>query len=195
MSENRENVRVQDDLYWFVNGETLDRLVIPEDRPTAGGFAELDVEVEKLMMADFETFAKGEKSAEIPEVAAAVELYKKVLDTERRSADGIAPLMPLLNRIRAITTVDELNAAAPDLALAGVPLPVDVGVETDMGDATIHSFVIKGPDTILPDTTYYEEGNEAAQQLLAVYSKLMDDKYLFHLHYAYIQVFLTLNTL
>ena len=34
-----ENIRIQDDLYMHVNGETLDNLVIPDDRPSTGGFA------------------------------------------------------------------------------------------------------------------------------------------------------------
>ena len=39
----------------------------------------------------------------------AIKLYNKVLDTKRRNEDGIKPLMPLLNKIRSITTLDELN--------------------------------------------------------------------------------------
>ena len=46
-------IRIQDDLYEAVNGEWLKTAVIPEDRPAAGGFVELDQNVEKLMMADF----------------------------------------------------------------------------------------------------------------------------------------------
>ena len=40
MSNNE--VRIQDDLYQAVNGEWLETAVIPDDRPTTGGFAELD---------------------------------------------------------------------------------------------------------------------------------------------------------
>ena len=36
-----EHIRIQDDLYTYVNKETLDSLVIPDDKPTAGGFAKL----------------------------------------------------------------------------------------------------------------------------------------------------------
>ena len=54
-----EKVRIQDDLYMFVNGETLENLVIPDDKPTAGGFAELSDGVEKTMMGEFETMAQS----------------------------------------------------------------------------------------------------------------------------------------
>ena len=48
-----KNIRIQDDLYNYVNGETLEKLVIPDDKPYAGGFAELADGVEKTMMAEF----------------------------------------------------------------------------------------------------------------------------------------------
>ena len=40
MSETK--VRIQDDLYRAVNGAWLETAVIPADRPTAGGFSDLD---------------------------------------------------------------------------------------------------------------------------------------------------------
>ena len=54
-----ETIRIQDDLYTYVNQETLDRLVIPEDKPYAGGFAELAEGVEKIMMGEFEAMAES----------------------------------------------------------------------------------------------------------------------------------------
>ena len=36
-----ENIRIQDDLYTYVNQKKLEELVIPEDKPYAGGFVEL----------------------------------------------------------------------------------------------------------------------------------------------------------
>ena len=44
--------RIQDDLYHHVNGEWLEKAVIPNDRPTTGGFSDLDQEVEKLLMKE-----------------------------------------------------------------------------------------------------------------------------------------------
>ena len=165
-------IRIQDDLYEAVNGEWLKTAVIPEDRPAAGGFAELDQNVEKQMMADFRALAEGSKTTDIPEMKYAVALYKKVLDSERRNREGIAPVLPLLDKIRAIKTVEDLNAAAPELLPMEFDLPLRMGVEADMGDATRNAFVVLGPDIILPDTTYYAEDNESGKQLLALYADM-----------------------
>ncbi len=170
MSET--TVRIQDDLYQAVNGEWLKTAVIPEDKPFTGGFADLDRDVEKTMMADFRSFAEGEKTIDIPEMRYAVALYKKVLDTKRRNAEGVSPVLPLLEMIRSIKTVNELNAAAVDLYLRGVSLPVQMDVDTDMQDTSRNSFGIQGPDIILPDTAYYAEDNPAGKQLLAVYADM-----------------------
>ena len=168
MSDNE--VRIQDDLYMAVNGEWLKTAVIPDDRPTTGGFAELDENVEKLMMSEFEAFAKGEKTTDIPEMKYAIELYRKALDADSRNQLGIKPLLPLLEKIQSITTVDQLNEAALDLLMSGIRLPVQMMTETDMQDATRYSFYVQGPDIILPDTSYYE--NEVGPQLLQIYSAM-----------------------
>ena len=49
-----EKVRIQDDLYTYVNQEKLDELVIPDDKPCAGGFQTLAEDVEKIMINEFE---------------------------------------------------------------------------------------------------------------------------------------------
>jgi putative endopeptidase len=170
MSET--TVRIQDDLYEAVNGEWLKTAVIPDDRPTTGGFSSLAQDVEKTMMADFRAFAEGAKSSDIPEMKYAVALYKKVLDVERRNREGVAPALPLLERIRAIKTVEELNAQAAELLLLGVDLPLRLGVEADMENAEKNSFIVVGPEIILPDTTYYAEDNPAGKQLLALYADM-----------------------
>ena len=168
MSETK--VRIQDDLYRAVNGAWLETAVIPADRPTAGGFSDLDEAVEKTMMADFAAFAAGEKTSDIPEMKYAVALYKKVLDVDRRNREGIAPVLPLLEKLRKIETVEQLNAQAAELLLQDVELPIQMDVTEDMADATRHAFIVLGPGLILPDTAYYAQDNPAGKQLLAVWT-------------------------
>ena len=165
-------VRIQDDLYQAVNGEWMETAVIPDDKPATGGFMDLDEGVEKIMMEDFRAFADGKKSTDIPEMRYAVSLYKKALDTARRNAEGIEPLLPTLEKLRGIKSVGELNTSAKELLYAGIDLPIQMDVTADMGDATKHAFIVLGPDTILPDVTYYAEDNAAGKQLLAVYSDM-----------------------
>lgn len=164
-----KKVRAQDDLYNAINGEWLKNAVIPEDKPVTGGFYTLDEEVEKTMMADFKAFAEGSKTSDIPEMAYAISLYKKVLDTEKRNEEGIEPVLPLLNKIKALETVEDLNNVATEFLLKGIELPIDMSVNVDMLDTSKYCFAVQGPEIILPDTTYYADDNDSGKQLLSVY--------------------------
>ena len=168
----KKKLRIQDDLYNYVNGETLKKLKIPADRPNAGGFAELNEQVETTLRGDFKRFAAGEASTDIPEMAEAIKLYKMVLDVDKRNADGIKPILPYLEKILALKNFDDLNKAAEELSDCGVDLPFSFGVAPDMKDATVHSLALTGPNIILPDTAYYAEGNPAGPALLGVYANM-----------------------
>ena len=168
-----EKIRIQDDLYQAVNGEWLKTAIIPDDRPTAGGFAELNEEVEKLLRKDFAAFASGEKEAPLPELLEATKLYKKVLDIERRNKEGIEPLLPLLEKIQNVKDIADLNRKAKELAFENIDLPLNFGVEPDMKNTEVNSLILVGPSIILPDTTYYDEGNQTGQALLGVWSQMV----------------------
>ena len=163
-------IRIQDDLYEYVNGDWLQEAVIPDDRPTIGGFATLAVDVENKMMGDIKDMATGKLSTNIEAIDDALRLYNKVLDTNKRNQDGIKPLLPLLHKIKDIKNINDLNANIKELTSLGVSMPIDFGVCEDMNDANKYSFVVKGPNTILPDTTYYT--NDQGQALLNVYSDM-----------------------
>ena len=167
-----QKIRVQDDLYEAVNGEWLEKAEIPADRPTAGGFSELDQNVEKILMNDFKELSEGTKTTNIKEMQDAVLIYKKVLDVKRRNAEGIKPALPILDFISDIKDVNDLNTKLADLTLNSVPLPFECGVEPDMNDARKHSYVVLGPSIILPDTTYYAKDNKAGAQLLDIWKNM-----------------------
>ena len=164
-----EKIRLQDDLYEAINGEWLKTAVIPDDRPTTGGFAILDQNVEKTLMNDFKELALGNKTTDIKEMKDAVLVYKKVLDLKKRNSDGINPLNPYLDYINDVKDINDLNDKLAEFKLNSFPLPFECAVETDMNDATKHSFVVLGPSIILPDTSYYQEGNQAGVQLLEIW--------------------------
>ena len=164
-------VRIQDNLYEAVNGEWLKNAVIPDDRPTTGGFSVLDQEVEKLLMNEFTLFSKGELTTDIKEMKYAISLYNKVLDQERRDREGIKPVLPLLEKIQGLKSIEDLNKVANDFILNSIDLPFNMGVDVDMKDATSYSFVVLGPSIILPDTQYYKD-EATYNQLIGIYSQM-----------------------
>lgn len=149
-----EQVRIQDDLYNYVNGEWIEHAVIPDDRPSTGGFVDLRDGVEKLLTADLNAFCeKGEYPDAYMERAC--KLFALAKDTKRRQSEGFRPVMPALKKIRSLTGINHFNRSLKEFVLDGMPLPFQISVEEDMKDSNKRCLYVQGPNTLLPDTTYY----------------------------------------
>ncbi len=150
-----DKVRIQDDLYTYVNQATLEELVIPEDMPTAGGFSTISTDVEKLMIGEFNAMCQ---SASYPNehMARACALYTIAKDVKRKKKHGIKPALKNLSILKKIGTMRGYNLHSKELILKGVEMPLSVGVDANMKDTTHHCVMIQGPSTILPDVTYYQ---------------------------------------
>ena len=158
-------VRIQDDLFNYVNGEWIKNAVIPDDKPTAGGFADLGVEVEENLMRDFrEMCEKNEYPNDY--LKRACDAYKALMNTKKRNKEGIKPALKYLSKFSKINNISQFNRNLKDLVLSNFTLPFRVYCEIDMKNTSRYCISVQGPDTILPDTTYYKE--ERAQQKAAI---------------------------
>ena len=165
-----ENIRIQDDLYMHVNGETLEKLVIPDDKPFAGGFAELADGVEKIMMGEFKTMAET-KSYPDEYIKRACELYAIAMDTERKEKHGIAPALKNLAILDDIKSLEDFTRLFKELSLCGIPMPINVGADTDMKNTKRRLVYIQGPSVILPDASYYKPEMAAQKaQMIALWT-------------------------
>ena len=166
-----ENIRIQDDLYLYVNQEKLDKLVIPDDMPVAGGFSELHQNVEELLMKDFKNLEKKDDIDDI-NLKKAVDLYSVVKNTKKRNAQGIKPIVKDLNTIKSTTDMTLLNRRLKNYVLNRYPLPFNILVDVDMKDSNKHCLGVTGPRTILPDTTMYSDENPNKKPLLDLWSQI-----------------------
>ncbi len=150
-----EKIRIQDDLYTYVNQAKLEELVIPDDMPIAGGFATLSTDVEKLMIGEFNDMCK---SASYPNeyVERACTLYTLAKDVKRKKKHGIKPALKNLSVLKKLSTMRSFNLRAKELILKGIAMPISIAVEPNMKDTTHHCVMIQGPDVILPDVSYYK---------------------------------------
>ena len=165
-----ENIRIQDDLYMHVNQETLDKLVIPEDKPYAGGFAELAEGVEKIMLDEFATMAES-KAYPNDYLKRACELYAIAKDAERKERHGIAPALKNLAIIDDIKNLQDFSRLYKTLSLRDIHTPFNVSVETDMKNTMRHLLYVQGASVILPDASYYKpEMAEQKEQLLGIWT-------------------------
>ena len=167
-----ENIRIQDDLYTYVNAKTLEELVIPDDKPYVGGFAELADGVEKIMM---EELAKMSESGSYPNayLEKACTLYAIAKNAEKKANDGIAPALRNLSILDDVKTADDFSRLYKSLSLRGIPLPINVGVDTDMKNTKQRLVYIQGSHVILPDASYYKPEMAAQKaQLLGIWTNV-----------------------
>ena len=165
-----ENIRIQDDLYNYVNQQKLAELVIPADKPMAGGFAELADAVEKIMMAEFEEMSQT-KVYPNDYLRRACQLYAIAKDADKKAKDGIAPALKMLAKLEEIHNMDDLSRLFASLTTKSMPLPLRIGVETDMKNSKQHLLYLQGPGVILPDASYYKPEMQATkQQILGIWS-------------------------
>lgn len=160
-----EKIRIQDDLYHYVNQEWLEKAVIPDDKPTTGGFSDLAVEVEKTLIADLNEMCE---SGNYPNayLERACNLYKAFKDVKKRSRNGARPALKNLKKIKNLTEIPHLNRNLKEFVLQGFPLPFSIFVTDDMKDTNKHCLFLQGPSVILPDTTYYKEEMAAQKEAL-----------------------------
>ena len=112
-----KNIRIQDDLYTYVNQAKLDELVIPDDMPVAGGFASLAIDVEKLMIGEFNAMCEADAYPN-EHLARACTLYRLAKDVKRKKKHGIKPAMKNLVILKKMATMRSYNLHAKELMLA-----------------------------------------------------------------------------
>ncbi|MBO4573675.1 MAG: M13 family metallopeptidase [Clostridia bacterium] len=166
------SVRIQDDLFQSVNSEWLSSVAIPSDKPAINAFEEIDVAVEEKLTEEFDRLAENYDAEGVPALKDAVLLYKKALDTNAREEAGIKPLLPLLERIKNVKSVDEFNLKSVDLMLDGVAFPFVLSVDEDVKDTTKHCLSVADPPIIIPDKSIYDK-KIIRFFILSIYKKMM----------------------
>jgi Predicted metalloendopeptidase len=156
----------KDNLYLAVNGAWQEKAEIPSDKPRTGGFMDLDEGVEKTLMADFHEFANDEGKIDNDLLLQAVKLYRLANNVEHLNKFHHQPILKDIQEITDLNDLNDLSKNLAKLSLNGFSLPIDVGVDADMKDTSKNVVYIGGAGLILPDKSYYAEGNKSGEALL-----------------------------
>lgn len=162
-------VRLQDDFYAAVNGEWEKTAVIPDDKPTTGAFMDMVQDIENLMLAVTDKWQAGQDLPEDPILQNFVKYHSLVADFKAREAAGVAPALPLLEEIKALASFEDFTSKLAAYELEGKPNLLPFSIAPDFMDARLNVLWAEAPSLILPDTSYYQEGNEQAKELLAAW--------------------------
>ena len=99
-----------DDFFRYVNGGWLDNAEIPADRARWGSFDELRQKTDEDALAILNEAMSDPGLDPKSDQAKAVYLYQTIMDVESRNKLGIEPLKPYLEKIEAISSIEDLQA-------------------------------------------------------------------------------------
>ncbi|MGT2926539.1 M13-type metalloendopeptidase [Streptococcus cuniculipharyngis] len=162
-------VRLQDDFYQAVNGDWAKTAVIPDDKPTTGGFMDLHTEIEELMLARTDRWLAGDDLPTDPILQNFVKFHALVSDFEGREKAGVAPALPLIDSYQGLSSFAEFASKIADYELLGQPNLFPFGVAPDFMNAQLNVLWADAPSLILPDVTYYAPDHEQGKTLLATW--------------------------
>ncbi|WP_243226462.1 M13 family metallopeptidase [Microbacterium sp. CIAB417] len=166
LDELSNEIRPQDDLFRYVNGEWIARTEIPEDKARWGSFHLLAEQAEKDVRAIILESQDAEAGTEARKIG---DLYASFMDTERIAELGAKPLADQLARVDAVSDVTSLLRLVGELERDGIGGIVELYVEPDPGNPQRYlPFFIQG-GLSMPDESYYrldsfEETRQALRQ-------------------------------
>ena len=168
-------VRLQDDFYQAINGKWAESAVIPDDKPVTGGFTDIHDEIEKFLLATTDKWLAGEDVPQDPILENFVKYHRLAADWDKRNELGAEPAQVYIQKVREIASFEDYTSRLAEFEKKGVPNLLPFGIAPDFMNARINVLWADAPGTILPDTTYYEEGHPQKEELLALWRKSQED--------------------
>lgn len=145
-----------EDFYRFSCGGWLDANPLPDDFAGYGTYEELS-ERNRQQLKDLIDGILAQDNAPGSDAARIADLYNLVMDTDRRDAEGMAPIRPYMERIRAISSREELIDNMIELDPYGVTGYFDVGIGPDLKDSNTNIVGMSQGGLTLGDKEYYTD--------------------------------------
>jgi putative endopeptidase len=162
-----------ENFYRYANGTWLDSTKIPADRSAWGSFHELFEYNEKILSFVLEQTTKGEVYAEDSNEIKAANFYASGMDSLKIEALGLEPLLPLLNKIDAITEKSDIQSVLSEMHLvSGMAFFNEyVGIDDKQTDTYIMNLSQAGLG--LPDRDYYFRSDDRGKTIIEGYKRMV----------------------
>ena len=158
-------VKPGDDFNRYVNGKWIDSTEIPADRTSVGGFILLRDLSEERMRGIMDELVK---SSPAPGSAGArvAAVYQAYMDTDGIERGGLAPAYPVLEKIYAAKSREDLVAL---FATPGLASPIGLGVRADAKNSRFNALYAGQAQLGLPDRDYYLVDSPRNQEIVKKY--------------------------
>ncbi|MET0255359.1 MAG: M13 family metallopeptidase, partial [Luteibacter sp.] len=157
-----------DDIYAYANGTWANSTPIPPDKSSVGQFTRLaDINTARLR-----EILDAERNRPASLAGAA---YASYLDAARVERLGMRPFKPVLDRIHAIRTRDDVMAASAEAWREGVAFPLSIVVDVDNGAPDRYVAVVSQAGLGMPDRSYYLDETAPMRKAREAYLAYLTD--------------------
>jgi predicted metalloendopeptidase len=148
------HIRVQDDLFEFVNGRWLQTTEIPPDRTRYGAFDALADKANRDLRTIVEGSAARHAAAGSPDQRIG-DFYASFMDTAHLDALGVTPLRPSLAHIDALNTPADVLRYFASNAETATPSPIALSINQDARNADAYIPSVSQGGLSMPNRDYY----------------------------------------
>lgn len=157
-------VKPQNDFYQYVNGSWIDKAEIPDDRTRWGGFMILRKKTNDDVLKILKKAEKSGKYSDNTDQGKALLVFNSIMDTLSRDEKGLQPLKENLDKIEAISSVEDLQKL-----LAENPTEIDspffgLSVFSDPDNSDINISYIGTSGLGLPERDYYLKNDKDSKE-------------------------------
>jgi putative endopeptidase len=152
------------DFYQYAVGGWLKSHPIPPAYPRWGQFNEINQRNEDIQRKLLEKFAADRHAVAGSNIQKLGDFYAAGMDEVAIERTGLTPLQPMLKRIDALKSIDELGALAAELQLAGVGALFDIGSGPDEKNSDMVIAQLSQGGLGLPDRDYYTKTDDNSKK-------------------------------
>jgi len=153
---------IKTDFYRAVNGDWLDKALIPGDQPSISAFLELHLGIEKTLLELTDKWSKDQSGLN-DNLKKFIKLYQMTSDFDKRNELGTKPFQVILDKITKLKNIKDLENAFVDFTLESIETPFGFAVMQDFMNSNNQVLYFGASDLFLPDTSYYKDEQSKAQ--------------------------------
>lgn len=159
------------DFFRYVNGKWLDNTEIPGDRSRWGSFDELRKKSSENVLAVLNEASKTGSYPAGSDQFKVAQLFKSAMDSTARNEIGAAPLKPYLDKIQAISSLQDVQDYIAETSFLGSRGLFDTAIFPDMMNSSMNAFYMAPGTFGLPERDYYIADDEKSVDIRTKYVK------------------------